>query len=483
VVDDNASAREILSSMARSFGVEVDVAQSGRGALAMLVEAESRALPYDLVLMDWRMPGMDGVETVRQMHAAKLAQTPSVIMVTAFGREEAHEEASRHGIQLPLVLTKPVTPSTLLEALGAVLGKSPQTDTRASERLGQSASAMASLRGARLLLVEDNELNRELACELLESAGIELCLAVHGAEALEQLARDADIDGVLMDCQMPVMDGYTATRKIREQSRWADLPVIAMTADAMAGDRERALGCGMNDHISKPLNVEDMFATLAKWIHPRPGRGAPSAEVSPIIPVTAPGLPASLPGIDLNAGLGTCMGKVELYLRLLRKFQSSQQAFCTEFLAARGLGDSLAAVRVVHTLRGTAGNIGALGVANAASALEQGCLSEVSEQDLADRLAEVERCLTTVLEGLAVLTEPTLTVDSSDAPPLNSEWHAQLDHVRYLLAESDGQALTALHKLQELASGPRAVEQLHRVVQQAECFDFDQALELLEQLS
>ncbi|WP_447764328.1 response regulator [Pseudomonas reinekei] len=483
VVDDNASAREILSCMARSFGVEVDVAQSGRGALAMLVEAESRALPYDLVLMDWRMPGMDGVETVRQMHAAKLAQTPSVIMVTAFGREEAHEEASRHGIQLPLVLTKPVTPSTLLEALGAVLGKSPQTDTRASERLGQSASAMASLRGARLLLVEDNELNRELACELLESAGIELCLAVHGAEALEQLARDADIDGVLMDCQMPVMDGYTATRRIREQSRWANLPVIAMTADAMAGDRERALGCGMNDHISKPLNVEDMFATLAKWIHPRPGRGAPSAEVSPIIPVTAPGLPASLPGIDLNAGLGTCMGKVELYLRLLRKFQSSQQAFCTEFLAARGQGDSSAAVRAAHTLRGTAGNIGALGVANAASALEQGCLSEVSEQDLADRLAEVERCLTTVLEGLAVLTEPTLTVDSSDAPPLNSEWHAQLDHVRYLLAESDGQALTALHKLQELASGPRAVEQLHRVVQQAECFDFDQALELLEQLS
>jgi CheY-like chemotaxis protein len=432
------------------------------------------------------MPGMDGVETVRQMQAAKLAQTPSVIMVTAFGREEAREEASRYGIHLPVVLTKPVTPSTLLEALGTVLGKIPQADTRASSRLGQSASAMASLRGARLLLVEDNELNRELACELLESAGIELCLAVHGAEALDQLERDADFDGVLMDCQMPVMDGYTATRKIREQPRWANLPVIAMTADAMAGDRERALACGMNDHISKPLNVDDMFATLAKWIHPRADRGAMSADVPPVTTESAASLPASLPGIDLKAGLGTCMGKVELYLRLLRKFRSSHQAFCAEFLAARGQGDRSTTVRLAHTLRGTAGNIGAVEVANAAAALEQACLNDGTsdgvEQDLADRLVEVERCLTTVQEGLSVLGEPTSCADSSSVPP-GSEWHAQLAHVRSLLAESDTQALTALLKLQGLASDPRMTEQLLRVVRQAECFDFDQALELLENLS
>ncbi|WP_085725625.1 response regulator [Pseudomonas sp. R37(2017)] len=482
VVDDNASAREILSGMARSFGVEVDVAQSGRTALAMLVEAEAKVLPYDLVLMDWRMPGMDGVETVRQMHAARLAQTPSVIMVTAFGREEAREEARRHGIQLPVVLTKPVTPSTLLEALGTVLGKIPQADTRASERSGQSASAMASLRGARLLLVEDNELNRELACELLESAGIELCLAIHGAEALAQLERGGPFDGVLMDCQMPVMDGYTATGKIREQSRWANLPVIAMTANAMAGDRERALACGMNDHICKPLNVEDMFVTLAKWIHPRPGRGAMPADVLPVTTESAASLPASLPGIDMQAGLGTCMGKVELYLRLLRRFRSSHQAFCSEFQAARDQGDPLAAARLAHTLRGTAGNMGAIEVANAAAALELACQNDGAQQDLADRLAEVERCLTPVLEGLAVLGEAASCADSS-TPPLDSEWHVQLAHTRSLLAESDTQALTALLELQRLASDPRMAEQLHRVVQQAQCFDFDQALELLESLS
>jgi len=335
-------------------------------------------------------------------------------------------------------------------------------------------------------LVEDNELNRELACELLESAGIELCLAVHGAEALDQLERDADFDGVLMDCQMPVMDGYTATRKIREQPRWANLPVIAMTADAMAGDRERALACGMNDHITKPLNVDDMFATLAKWIHPRTDRGAMSADVSPLTSVSAASLPASLPGIDLKAGLGTCMGKVELYLRLLRKFRSGHQAFCAEFLAARGQGDPSATARLAHTLRGTAGNIGAVELANAAAALELACLnhgtSDGAEQGLADRLVEVERCLTTVLEGLSVLGEPTSSADSSCAPQ-GSEWHAQLAHVRSLLAESDTQALTALLKLQGLASDPRMTEQLLRVVRQAQSFDFDQALELLENLS
>ncbi|WP_095162969.1 response regulator [Pseudomonas sp. Irchel 3F5] len=482
VVDDNASAREILSGMARSFGVEVDVAHSGRAALAMLVQAEAKRLAYDLVLMDWRMPGMDGVETVRQMQAAKLAQTPSVIMVTAFGREEAREEASRFGIQLPVVLTKPVTPSTLLEALGRVLGKHPQADTRASERSGQSATAMASLQGARVLLVEDNDLNRELACELLESAGIELCLASHGAEALAQLERDADFDGVLMDCQMPVMDGYTATRKLREQPRWANLPVIAMTADAMAGDRERALACGMNDHISKPLNVADMFTTLAKWIHPRNGRhgSAPGVAAQPAQAVAS--LPASLPGIDLHAGLGTCMGKVELYLRLLRKFASSQQAFAAEFLAAQGQDDPSLTVRLAHTLRGAAASIGAMAVAEAAGALEQACLNGAQQHALVEQLAQLEHCLAPVLKGLSGLGEAPLAGDWVVASELSSPWHTQLAQVRYLLAESDAQALAALHQLQALASDRRLAEQLQRVVQRAERFDFDQALALLQDL-
>ncbi|MFQ2690255.1 response regulator [Aeromonas sp. PS2Canimalfood6] len=476
VVDDNASAREILYGMASSFGIEVEVADSGQVALAMLVSAERKALPYDLVLMDWRMPGMDGVETVRQMHRANLAQTPSVIMVTAFGREEVREEAEMHGVELPVVLTKPVTPSTLLEAIASVLGKGQHIDSRATERSELNASATASLHGARLLLVEDNELNRELASELLQEAGIELCQAVNGQQALDILAQDADFDGVLMDCQMPVMDGYTATGLIRQQSRFATLPVIAMTANAMSGDRERALACGMNDHIAKPLDVAGMFATLARWIKPRP-RQASSGAAEAVPPAST--LPAELDGIDQAAGLATCRGHADLYLRLLRKFLAANQDFVGQFEAALVDPDPAAAARLAHSLKGTAGNIGAFGVAQAATELEQRCLSGADREQLNAALAGVERSLIPVLGALtgldaaAPVSAPTMAVPEG-------ELQSRLARLGHLLAESDSEALEVLLELRALALPPELAERLARVAQQVERFDFDAALALLE---
>ncbi|PTQ74296.1 response regulator [Pseudomonas sp. GV071] len=479
VVDDNASAREILSSMASSFGVEVDVADSGRTALRMLMDTEEKHLAYDLVLMDWRMPGMDGVETVRQMHAANLPNTPSVIMVTAFGREEVREQAERQGVELPQVLTKPVTPSTLLEAIGQALGRGVPSDSRANERGEESAQALTSLRGARVLLVEDNELNRELAIELLGDAGIEVCLAFDGQQALDWLEQDGDIDGVLMDCQMPVMDGYTATQRIREQARFADVPVLAMTANAMDGDREQALASGMNDHISKPLNVAAMFATLAKWIHPAAKRAVPASAVVAQPPALT--VPAQLPGIDLAAGLATCVGKTELYLRLLRKFRASQRDFRGDFLAASNSADSTAAARVAHTLRGTAGNIGAKQVATAAAALEHA--SQTGDvQQVPTLLEEVERYLAPVLAGLAVLGEVQAAVPAAAAQPLSSELRAQLATVRHLLAESDTEVLAALRQLQSQTADPTVADQLRRVAQHTEQFDFDEALQVMQEL-
>jgi len=269
VVDDNATAREILTTMAKTFGLEVDTARDGAQALRMVEEADRQGRPYDLTLMDWKMPAMDGVETVRQLREGQLRKTPTVIMVTAFGREEALTSAGERGVSLPTVLTKPVTPSTLLEAIGEVLGKGNLVSTRSEERAESHEEAMAQLKGARILLVEDNDMNQELAVELLHTAGVTTVVANHGQEALDTLAQDSAFDGVLMDCQMPVMDGYSATRAIRQNPAFKDLPIIAMTANAMAGDREKVLEAGMNDHIAKPLDVGAMFATLAKWIKPR----------------------------------------------------------------------------------------------------------------------------------------------------------------------------------------------------------------------
>ena len=268
MVDDNAAAREILSTLARSFGLEVDVAWDGRQALQLVAEADQKSLPYDLVLMDWKMPVMDGLEAVHQLQSEQLSQVPTVIMVTAYGREEAVSSAAMRGVKLNAVLSKPVTVATLLEAIGGALGKGVITETRAYEKTDSHSDVMDQVRGARVLLVEDNELNQELAMELLDNAGIEVVLARNGQESLDILDTDARFDGVLMDCQMPVMDGYTATRAIRKNPAFAQLPIIAMTASAMAGDREKVLEAGMWDHIVKPLNVNDMFTTIAKWIKP-----------------------------------------------------------------------------------------------------------------------------------------------------------------------------------------------------------------------
>jgi CheY-like chemotaxis protein len=373
---------------------------------------------------------------------------------------------------LPVVLTKPVTPSSLLEAIGVVLGKDPEGDTRAGERSQQNAGTVASLSGARLLLVEDNELNQELACELLESVGISLRLACHGKEALDILAEDDNFDGVLMDCQMPVMDGYTATRRIRQQPSLDALPVIAMTANAMDGDRERALSSGMNDHISKPLNVEAMFATLAKWIKPRPAQTLLSTGF-------ADGLPDRLEGIDLAAGLATCMGRRDLYLRLLCKFRDTQTGFTEQFQAARIDPDVGAAERLAHSLRGTAGTIGAKALAQACALLEQACQNGESATQLKALATQVEHCLLPILTALADLKANTPTA-TGDGLLEGSAISPQLNRLKELLAEGDTAALDTLAGLRNMPLDRVLAERLERVAVQVERFDFDRALKLLQ---
>jgi PAS domain S-box-containing protein len=480
VVDDNDSAREILSTMARSFGLEVDVADSGREALSLVAQSERRTLPYDLVLMDWKMPVMDGVEAAQRLRSDAPRQPPAVIMVTAFGRDEALEAAKSRGVALPVVLTKPVTPSTLLEAIGQVLGKGQLVETRSAERSDETAAGRASLAGARVLLVEDNELNQELAQELLASAAIQVVVAAHGEAALQLLAHDADFDGVLMDCQMPVMDGYTATRKLREQERFGALPIIAMTANAMAGDRERALACGMNDHISKPLNEAAMFETMAKWI--RPQRAVAPATLGEQA-VSAQPLPP-LPGIDASAGLRISLGKTELYLRLLRKFRDTQCNFAAAFSEALGGSDPSAPARVAHTLRGTAGNIGAAPLARAAAKLEEACAGGPGQNGKGEALAVVEVELARVLEGLRDLDAPAAPArESRGALPL--ERVAPLvEQLKQRLAASDASSLELVSELEPLLSTDPALRaSFSQVASKINEFDFDAALSLLREVS
>jgi polar amino acid transport system substrate-binding protein len=231
------------------------------------------------------------------------------------------------------------------------------------------AQATVALRGARLLLVEDNEINRAVAVELLSGSDIVAEVAANGREALELLDRES-FDGVLMDLQMPVTDGFTACRAIRRQERFRDLPVIAMTANAMQSDRETSLAAGMNDHVAKPVNPDRLMLTLARWVHPRQRVAAQSDSCTAAVAAVGQAIP-DLPGVDTAAGLKVARNDTGLYRRLLCMFRDRYADFDVRFRAAQADDDPEAATRLAHSLKGVAANLGAHALAEAAQQLER----------------------------------------------------------------------------------------------------------------
>ena len=480
VVDDNASAREILSTMARSFGLAADVAHDGAQALQMVAAAQARQQPYSLLLLDWRMPGMDGVQTVRQLRDAQLGDMPAIIMVTAQAREDALSAARQHGLVLK-VLSKPASASTLLEAIGEALDKGLLTPTRVEQKADSHGEAIAQLRGARVLLVEDNDMNQELAMDLLGQQATEVVLAKNGQEALDILAGDARFDGVLMDCQMPVMDGYTATREIRKNPAFKDMPIIAMTANVMAGDRQKVLDAGMVDHIAKPINVAELFATMARWIKPSaPGPVASAVSKDQPVAAGAAGWLQDFAGIDTQAGLATTMNNDKLYRRMLLKFRDTQGQFAELFAWARGDADSTSAERCAHTLKGTAGNIGARGVQAAAGHLEQACREHAPEAQLQALLRETLAELAPVIKGLQaldVINHPGTAVMAEVDP---DKLKALSLRLQGLLRDDDAQAVYLWEENEALFKSAYPA-QWSRIAQSLGGFDFEGALGALEE--
>ncbi len=262
VIDDNSSARTVLSNLLDSMSIAADEAPSGREGIEMIHQAAARGAPYDIVYVDWQMPTLDGIETSKQIMALENVSVPRLVMVTAYGREEVLKTAEDSG--LDSVLVKPVTSSTLLDTTLSVL-KGDDGRSGIEDEQAEAQYDVSHLRGARVLLVEDNEINQEVALGQLEDAKVQVDVADNGEVAVN-MVRSKDYDIVLMDMQMPVMDGLEATRIIRADSRFDQLPIIAMTANAMAVDRDRCLEAGMNDHIAKPIDPDQLFGALNRWI-------------------------------------------------------------------------------------------------------------------------------------------------------------------------------------------------------------------------
>jgi PAS domain S-box-containing protein len=390
VVDDNACAQELLLQMTRTLGLRPSSVGDGAAAIQAVVQADASDDPFALMLLDWKMPGMDGVDCAKQLAQTPLRHhPPTVMMLTAFSRDEMTRRMATQQLAVAATLTKPVTSSSLLDACMQAVGQPLQHALRVELREEARNNKRSSLAGVRVLLVEDNLINQEVARELLDRAEIIVRVANDGREALEALARER-FDCVLMDCQMPVMDGYAATRALREQPQWRDLPVIAMTANAMVGDREKVLLAGMNDHIAKPIHVDEMFATLARWVRP-----------------AAPNVRDGFPGIESRIALAGVMGDEQLYRRLLCMFRDREASFASRFQAAWAVRDMRMATRMAHDLKSVAATLGAHAVREAAEALERACSNGAASADFDTLLSEVNRHLDPVIAGLRSLEPGT----------------------------------------------------------------------------
>jgi PAS domain S-box-containing protein len=368
VVDDNPLACEILSEGLTAFAFKVDSASSGEQAIRELSAADTHD-PYQVVLIDWQMPGgMDGLEVGRIIkRGGLLKHVPKVVMVTGFGREEVRTQAEDMGLEG--FLLKPVSPSTLFDTMIDLFGSSEGKGDRARST-GEVAHSRAA-NGIRVLLVEDNEVNQQVATELLESAGASVRIANHGGEAVSILTegdQPPPFDVVFMDLQMPEMDGYTATKLIRAQPRLFGLPIIAMTAHALVEERQNCLDAGMSDHVTKPIDPEALIATLLRWAKPR--QAAIGEETKPAMARDEIMLP-EIEGVDLEGGLKRVVGNKRLYRDLLLQFAAKQADAAAQIAAAIESGDLKLAERIAHTVKGVAGNLGLGQVFAAAEKLER----------------------------------------------------------------------------------------------------------------
>lgn len=479
IVDDNANQRAVLAKYADQLHWKVSTADSGRDALDVLSQDSS----VNMLLLDWDMgEDVKGIEVLGRILADdRIANMPSVIMMTPYEDFQLKQAGSK--LRIDAYLNKPVTRSALL---GAVQGASGQPVHRAERRGAEGRRlfdvAVNQLRLAKILLVEDNDINREFARELLQEYGMQVDEAVNGEEAIRRIEMHR-YDGVLMDCQMPVLDGVSATKQIRQMQSGQDLPVIAMTANALQEDKDKALAAGMNDHIAKPIRVGDMLITMARWIHSSASdQLSESAQRATTSPENNERHLPDLPGIDVSTALERTRGNQALLRRLLQRFRDNYTDFEQDFQAElNNTEDPQAAVRAAHSLKGVAGNIGADQLSMAARHLEYALKSD---GDVVSSLARLLVELGRVLEGLKAL-EGDDVEDEASAPDAIDRVAVEV-LIRQLYQYLRNHDTRAADSLNDLSSSLEHTEFSHRVreLRQATSrYDYDQACIVLKSLA
>jgi len=476
VVDDNASAREGISQMLAYLGMRVDACDSGEESIRRMRAAAAAGDPYHLVLLDWLMPDMDGIETSRRIHAAgEVGDIPAILMITAGGYEAITPKMARAG--LSHLLLKPFSESALYDALLEVfLGEgSASAERRYREQRQGPQFDFTPILGAHVLLVDDVELNREVARAILREAGVRVDIARNGREAVERV-RQGHYALVLMDIQMPVLDGLAAAREIRADARFRDLPILAMTAHAMGGDHEESLAAGMNDHLTKPIDPAILFKALLRWIPPGPylaGEDTPEA-VEEDREETLP----SLEGFDMARGLVHHMRRPALYRRGLAMFTREFGGAAEAIASALAASDREQARRLAHSVKAAAATLGAGALELTARALERRLATTQADTG---ELPEFAAALSRVVEALTPLTQQAESGVVDDLAHIDTAL-AVMDRVALLLKQDDAAAESLLDSLEGCLGGPDWYDDLARLRDLIEDVEYESALAQLHDM-
>jgi PAS domain S-box-containing protein len=478
IVDDNDTARAALADACRSFGWATETAASGAEALARLRQDIAADRTRDLLLLDRLMPGMDGIEVLLQARADPEIRRPAlVLMMTLHGQDDGGRLPQ--GLEIDGMLTKPITPSSLLDAVARLRGERPVSARRIESPLA------GRLEGVRVLLVEDNEINQMVACDILSRAGAAVEVACEGAAAVAALEHGADrFDAVLMDVQMPGMDGYEATAIIRTRLGLKDLPIIAMTANAMESDRRDSLAAGMNAHVAKPIDVDELIDTLSAHVPPGARRSAPPAgrRRRP----NGVQIRGEFPGLDLPGALARLDGDQTLLAALLARFQQTQTGSIAELrrLIDGGMADD--AARLLHRLKGVAANIGAVQVARLASEAEllarSGRAAEATDllAELDEAMAVVGDAARSMVVGDAARSMAVVPVEPAVTSPCNVDsLRRELSTLATLLGSNDLSAderFRAIRPALAAAVADEVVQDLARSVDRLEFKSAEQSI-------
>lgn len=481
VVDDNASSREILENILKSLKFEVKAICCGKEAITELKEANRENNFYNLVLMDWMMPEMDGIETIIKINEDKeIANVPTFVMVTAYNKDELIEKAKNAHVFG--FLEKPISPSTLYDTILKAFGKQLVLIPDVSIKNNNFNEIKKMLYGTKILLAEDNIQNQEIALEFLQKAKIEVTIANNGKEAIEILQNNEEFDAVLMDCQMPIIDGYEATKLIRKIERFKDLPIIAMTANAMQGDKEKCINSGMSDYIPKPLDFIYFYEILEKWIKPRDINKYFEDDLEDNrIENNIESI--KIEGINISQALSRMAGNEKLLLNQLKRFIESQNIFEMKIQEHIKNNDLESAIREVHTLKGLCGNIGANLLFEKVKKLEVYLKEKGFEYKYLDLLESIKLDLNILVKNIEQRLEiflPNLKFDVKNQDFDKEKINNLLNELQQLLDEIDSNAIVKAGEIEAYLEKYGYLDEVENLMNCINEFNFDKASEYLK---